>query len=87
LLAQGDDLFAEALGLGGGFGAFGRREEELAVGVLAELVDQDAEASRGVTTAAGGFGGREALDEVGAQGFVLAVRGVLRLEEEVGEIR
>ena len=86
LLAQGDDLLPEPLGFGGGFGALGRREEELAVGVLAELMDQDAEASGGVTTTAGGFGRGQSLDEEGAQGFVLAVGGVLRLEKRAGEV-
>ena len=61
-------------------------EEELALGVLAELVDQDAEAARGVAAAAGGFGRAEALEEIGAEGFVLAVGGVLWLEEEAGEV-
>ena len=74
------------MGLGSGFGAFGRREEELAVGILAELVDQDAKTPRSIATTAGGLGRREALDEKGAQGFVLAVGRVLRLEEEAGEI-
>jgi len=86
LLAQGDDLFAEALFLGGGLRSFGRGEEELAFGVLAELVDQDAEAARGVAAAAGGLGRGEAFDEEGAEGFVLAMGGVLRLEEEASEI-
>ncbi|MEK7755026.1 MAG: hypothetical protein AAB654_24075, partial [Acidobacteriota bacterium] len=87
LLAQGDDLISQALGLGGGFRSFGRGEEELPLRFLAELVGQNAKASRGVTAAAGGLGGREPFDEVGAEGFVLAVGGVLGLEEEAGEIR
>ena len=85
LFTQSDDLFAESLGLGGGFGALGRGEEELAIGVLAELMGQYAEASRGISAAAGGFGRREPLDEVGAQGFILAVGGVLGLEEGAGK--
>jgi len=53
---QGDDLFPEAVAVGGVFGAFGRGEEELPVRVLTELMDQDAEAARGVTAAPGGLG-------------------------------
>ena len=59
LFAQGDDLFAEAVGLGGGFEAFGGGKEELSVGVLTELMDQDAKAARRVTPTTGGFGGGE----------------------------
>ena len=47
---------------------------------------QDAKTPPGVAAAAGGFGGGEPLDEVGAQGFVLAVSGVLGLPERAGEV-
>ena len=53
LLSQGDDAVTEGIGLGGGMGPLGRREEEVASGTLAELVDEDAEAPRGVTEATG----------------------------------
>ena len=86
LLAQGDDLVPQALGLGGRFRAFGRRQEEPPVRVLAELMGEDAEASGGVSATASGLGGGKAFDEVGAKGFVLAMSGVLGLEEEAGEI-
>ena len=78
-------FFAEALGLRRSFWAFSGREEELPVGVLAELMDQDTKPAGGVTAAAGGLGRSESLDEIGAQGFVLAVSGVLGLEEGASE--
>ena len=56
LLSQGDDEFAEGIGLGCGLGSLGRGQEEGAAGVLAELMDQDAKAAGGVTEAAGDFG-------------------------------
>ena len=48
-------------------------------------MDEDAEAAGGVAEACGGLGGGESLDEVGAEGLVLAVGGVGRLEKAVGE--
>ena len=54
--------------------------------VLAELMDQDAEAPRGITEAAGGLITGQPLDEVGAEGFVLTMGGVGRLEEDAGEV-
>jgi len=57
------------------------------MGVLAEVMDEDAKAAGGVTATASGFGRRESFDEEGAEGLVLAVSGVLRLEEEAGEVR
>ena len=71
----------------GAAGPFGRREEEVASGILAELVDEDAEAARGVAEAAGGLGAGEPLDEEGAEGLVLAVGGVGGFEEDPGEVR
>ena len=84
LLAGLDNLLRAGVGLGGVLGAFGRGQEEGAVGVLAEVVDQDAEAARGIAEAAGGLLGGESVDEEGAQGFVLAVGGVGGLEESLG---
>ena len=54
--------------------------------VLPELMDQDAKATCGVTPTTGGFGRGESLHEVGAEGFVLAVGRVLRLEEGAGQV-
>jgi hypothetical protein len=50
-------------------------------------MDEDAKASRGVSAAASGFGRGESFDNVGAKGFVLAVGGVLGLEEGAGKFR
>jgi hypothetical protein len=44
-------------------------------------VDEDAKAAGGIAEACGGLGGGEALDEVGAEGFVLAMGGGGGLEE------
>ena len=52
LLAQGDDVFPEGFGLGCGVRSLGRGQEEVAAGILAELMDEDAEAARGVAEAA-----------------------------------
>ena len=64
----------------------GLTEEGALVGVMAELMAQDAERARGVTEAGGDLVGWELLDEVGAEGFVLAVEGVLGREKEGGLI-
>ena len=58
-------------------------EEALLQAVLmAELVTQNPEGTGGITEAARGLRGREALDEIGSQGLVLAMQGVDRNEEE-----
>ncbi len=56
-----------------------------ALGLGAELVTQHAEAAGGVAEAAGDFVGGQCFDEVGAQGFVLAVRGVAGPHEVAGK--
>ena len=87
LFAQGDDAVAYGVGLGSGLGSFSRLEEEVASGILAELVDEDSEAPWGVTEAMRGLGAGEAIDEEGAEGFVLTVCCVGGLEEETGDVR
>jgi len=47
---------------------------------------QDAKATRSVAATAGGLGRGEALDEIGAEGFVLAMGGVPGLEEVASEV-
>jgi hypothetical protein len=84
LFPQGDDDVSEGIGLGCGVGPLGRGQEEGAAGILAELMDQDAEATWGVAEAAGDLGAGEAVDEEGAEGLVLAVGGVGGLEEGPG---
>jgi len=49
---------------------------------MAELVTQNPEGTRGITEAACGLRRREALDEIGPQGLILAMEGVDRNEEE-----
>jgi hypothetical protein len=49
-------------------------------------VAEHSKASRGVAEALGGLGGRDPLEEVGAEGFVLAVGGVGRFEEDLPDI-
>jgi len=56
------------------------------VGVLAELMDQDAKAARSVSAAMRGLGRGERFDEVGAEGFVLTMGRVLGLEEHMRQI-
>ena len=51
--------------------------------VVAELITQDAEGAGGVAEAAGDVGGGLLIDEVSAEGFVLALQGELGGEEEV----
>jgi hypothetical protein len=87
LLAESDDPGTDRVGFGCGVWSFGRRQEEGSPGILAELVDQDAEASRRVSEAFGDLGARESLDEEGAEGFVLALSGVGGFEEDAGEVR
>jgi len=86
-LRRADDAVAEGIGLGCGLGSLGRSEEEVPWGTLAELVDEDAEAPRGVTEAASGLGTGEPLDEESAEGLVLPVGGVGGFEEDPGEVR
>jgi hypothetical protein len=49
--------------------------------------NEDSEAPWSVTEATGGLGAGEAIDDEGAEGFVLAVGSVGGLEKEGGEIR
>ena len=51
------------------------------------MVDEDAEAPRGVTEAASNLDAGEAVDEEGAEGLVLAMGGVGGFEEDLGEVR
>ena len=51
--------------------------------VVAELITQDAEGAWGIAEAAGDVGGGLVLDEVSTEGFVLALHGELRGQEEV----
>jgi len=81
LLAQGDDLFAKPFLLARRSADARRRDEEVARGLMAELMDEDAEAPRCIAEPAGRFGGGETIDEEGPEGFVLPVGGVGGLQE------
>jgi hypothetical protein len=87
LLSQGDDAVTEGIAFGCGMRPLGRCEEEVASGTLAELVDEDAEAPRGVAEAASHLDAGETVDEEGAKGLVLAMGGVGGFEEDLGEVR
>ena len=89
LLAQLDDPIAEGIGLGGGMRPLGRGDEEGTFGIPAELVDEDAEAARGVAEAACRLD-PEPLDEVGPQAsycrWVALAGSVNRRERSVSSL-
>ena len=87
LFAGLDNLEAPGVGFGGALRSFGRRQKERAIGVLAELAGQDAETARRIAEAAGGFLGRESVDEESAEGLILAVGGVGGREKSLGQVR
>jgi hypothetical protein len=81
LFAQGDDEGAGGGGFGLGLGsgpAWAKEVERLA----AELTTEHAEGSWGVAKEVGDLVGREVLDKISAQGFVLPLGGGLGFEEE-----
>ena len=51
--------------------------------VVAELVTQDAEGTGRIAEATGDVGGGLVLDEVSTEGFILALHGEMRGQEEV----
>jgi hypothetical protein len=53
------------------------------LGIVAELMAEDAEGAGGVAEAASDVGGGLLIDEVSTEGFVLALQGELGGEEEV----
>ena len=89
LLSQSDGVLADAITSGRALGAmFGNLEEGAAlVGVMAELVTEDAESAWGVMKAAGDLGRREFIQEIGAKGFILAVKRGFGREKEFGLAR
>ncbi len=86
LLAECDDPIAERIGLGCGVWSFGWGPEEVASGILAKLMDEDAEASRCITEPPSGLSAGESIDKIGPKGLVLAMSGVGGFEEDPGEI-
>ena len=81
LLPQGDDLFPQPFLLAGRSALACGRDEEVAFGLIAELMDEDAKAPRCVAEASGRLGGGETVDEEGPEGFVLPMGGVGGLQE------
>jgi hypothetical protein len=84
LLSQSDNLLTDRVLLGRSFGPRFRGEEELPVKVMAKLVAEDTEASRGVAESLGRLVRGESLDEVGSEGLILAVSGAFWFEESLG---
>ena len=87
--AHRHDEFADAIPDGGETRPVldGLEEADLLIGIMAELVTEDAERTGRVAEAAGDLQGRPAFDEVGAEGLVLSVQRVFGSEEEVGQGR
>ena len=85
LLAEGDDLLPQPLLLAGRPALACGGGKEVAVGLVAELVDEDAEAPRRVAEAGGRLGRGEAVDEEGSEGLVLSMGGVGGLQEAAGQ--
>lgn len=88
LFAQGDDEVTDAVALGRGARA-GRawgEESGAAGGVMAELVAEDTEGAGGIAKAFRHLRGRQAVDEVGPEGFVLALGGGFGAEEEMSSL-
>src|ERR1019366_4287350 len=81
LFAHGEDKFTGRVLFGLGVGAGLEIVEELAFG-SAEVVGQDAEGTGRVAKAHGDLVSGGAVDEVGAEGFILALGGGSGFEEE-----
>ena len=58
----------------------------MAVGLAPEVVDELLECPVGVTEASCDLGTRETIDEIGPEGFVLAVCGVTRSQQELSQV-
>ena len=85
LLAEGDDLLPQPSLLAGRPALVWSGDKEVAVGLVAELVDEDAEAPRRVAETSGRLGGWEALDEERSERLILSMGGVGGLQEAAGE--
>ena len=84
LFAERDDRLANAIARRGRPRPLTGCDEEGPGWILAELVAENAEAAGCVPEARGGLLRRQTLDEVGAQGFVLPMRGVRRFKKPLG---
>jgi hypothetical protein len=63
----------------------GLEEADLLIGVMAELVTENAKRTGCVAEASRDLKGRPAFDEVGAESLVLSVERIFGGEEEVGQ--
>jgi hypothetical protein len=86
LLSQRDDLVPDTVSFRRSLRPLLRGKKEGAIRMLAELMGKDTKASWRIPEAAGDFDGREILDEVGPEGFVLAVSRIPGFEKEAGHI-
>jgi hypothetical protein len=86
LLSQRDDLVPDTVRFRRNLRSFLRGKEEGAIGMLTKLMGQDTEASRRIPEPACDFSRRKILDEIGSEGFVLAVSRIPGFEEEAGHI-
>jgi hypothetical protein len=89
LLSQSQGVLADAITSGRVLGTMlGSLEESGALGgLMAELMTEDAESAWRVIETAGDLGRRQLIQEVGAEGFVLAVKGGFGSEEELSLAR
>ena len=85
MLAQLDDQVASRRLLGLGLRTVPRREKKGGMGFSAEMVTKDVEGIEGVAEGAGHVFGEPALDQVSAQGLVLAVFRQAGFEEEAAK--
>jgi len=81
LFAHGDHLLTKRVLLGRLLGSLLWGKKERAVEVLAKFSTEDAKAPWSVAEAFGRLLGRDSLNEVGSEGLVLAVSGVLGEKE------
>jgi hypothetical protein len=81
LFPQGDDPIPKSFLLARWPTLACGREEEVRLGVMAKLMDQDPKTSGCVAEPGGCLGGGETVDEEGPQGFVLPMGGVGGLQE------
>jgi hypothetical protein len=82
LLSQRDDLLSDTARFRRSLRSLLRGKKEGASWMLAELMGKDTEAPRGIPEAVGDLSRREILDEVGPEGFILAVSGIRGFEKE-----
>ena len=86
LLAQLEDLLACRVALGRGVRPLHHRQKESAMRVLTKVVTHYTKASSGIAESFRGLSGGDTLDEVGTEGFVAAMGGIGRFEEDLLDV-